>query len=143
MVRHRLRGRPHLCEQRGKLRAADRRQAKPDPFDHGVEVGRGEQPDAQPGTVQNRCDHGRGGALAVGAGDVDGGNCQVRVPQLLQQEPHAWHTAAPALRLAAAQVGKAHEAFEGRLVGSVLAHDATVTGAESRVKAMAANRGPQ
>jgi len=52
-------------------------------------VGRGEESGAGSGGTEPGGDHGRGGPLALAAGDVDHGQVVVRVPDPLEQVGHA------------------------------------------------------
>ena len=132
-----LRGRPDAREQVGELRPRDGRQPDADAFHDRVQMGRGEQADAQPRAVQHGGDHGGGGALAVGAGDMDRGHRQVRVVQLAQQRPHALRAVAVALarRRGLAEVGQAHQSFDSRLEGSLARHGGIVNLRRIRCKA--------
>ena len=128
VARDRLRRRPDVREQAGELLAGDRIRPDADALDYRVQVGRSEQTDTQSGTVQDGGEHGGGGALAVGAGDVDRGHGQVRVVQLAQQGAHALRAVAVALarRAGAAQIGQPHQSFNRRLEGPAARHGGIV-----------------
>ncbi len=52
-------------------------------------MGRGVEAGAVAGVLQDRRDHGGGGALAFGAGDVDGLEAVLRVAEEVHQAAHA------------------------------------------------------
>ena len=128
VARDLLGGLPDAFEQAGKLSPGDRLRPDADPFHDRVQVRRSEQANAQSRGVQDGGEHGRGGALAVGAGNVDRGHRQVGVVQPAQQRPHTLRTVAVALarRRSPAQVGQAHQSFDSRRVGLPARHGGIV-----------------
>ena len=86
---HRLDHRPDVGQQVGELSGRTGPAVDGDPFFHAFQVRRGEQPGPIAGRGEDGGQGGRGRALSLGAGDVDGGQVDVRVAQSREQLPHA------------------------------------------------------
>ena len=80
--------RPDQLHQTGQLLRRAGPAVDDDPLLDPIEMGRSEQPGAIAGRREHRGDHRRGGAFALGSGDVEDGHALLRVPQPPEQLAH-------------------------------------------------------
>ena len=88
MAVQRLDRRPDLFEQGSQLVGRDGQAVHLNAFLDAGQVRRGEQAGAVAGLAQDGGQHGRGGAFALAAGDVDDPQAFVRIAQQSEQGPH-------------------------------------------------------
>ena len=95
-------GRDHPGVERRQPVAVDLAAGDANPLREPRQVRRGVKAGAQARAPQDRLGHRRGRALAVGPGDLDGGESLLRIAEPLQRRPHAAeaHVDAQALRRA-------------------------------------------